>query len=254
MPVVPPVVPSPVRPPPRLALALALLALAGGASAAERCGDPSPALERLGARYAEPGLEPPGDGAIARGTPAARLLETLRDATLVGVDGERVRCRGTDGTARELRWRLGLEQLERVRLLGGDVVLSAFEARRAPASGTPGHAVAGDARLVGGALVAEVIDVPPAAAWRTGADGRSIEANRRVRRRGAASAYCAAPAAPLPRPLDFPPDGGAGGPPRCAPLTEIATTARADGRTIELEQTFYVNGRWSERVIWRLRS
>ena len=83
--------------------------------------------------------------------------------------------------------------------------------------------------------------MPPPDAWRASADGRALRVNRRFRRAGATSAVCALA-------LDLAAPGRNG----CSYITEIDTTARAVGRTIEIEQILYIQGRRSESVRWRL--
>lgn len=269
-----------------LAVALPLLGAASDASATTRCGTPSPTLATLGVedyvRLDDTAREP-GDGRDARARePSARasigrgpldesladrhdprrlrllrlayLRDALRTASLEGLSGERVRCRGSGRGAREVAWRFDLEQLERVELLSGDTLLTAYEARHSVRTGPLGRAV-GDDRLVADTLVAEIVGLPAPDAWRPSEDGGSLRANRRFRRAGAATESCALVSRPS---LSFPelasPALGTLASNRCHHLAEIDTTARAVGGAIELEQVLYVNGRWSERVLWRLGS
>ena len=269
------------RPPPDtrrlscLVVALSLLGAAADASSATRCGAPSPTLATLGAAdyvRLDATVHAPRDATDApfgRVTPRpgtlderladrhapqrarllrlARLRDALRTASLDGLDGERVRCRGDE---REIAWRFDLEQLERVELLSGETVLTAYEARHTVRSDPHGR---GDDRLVADTLVAELVGLPAPETWQPTEDGAALHANRRFRRAGAPTVSCALVSLPS---LSFPerPSPALGTPAaeRCHYLAEIDTTARAVGGAIELEQVFYVNGRWSERVLWRL--
>ena len=245
--------PSDIRPALRRVLAFALLAGSSGAWATTSCATLSPTLERLGADYLLLGEDAPSaigdlesfaaDGQEPfRSRPArlSRLLDALRRAPLDGLDGERVRCRGTGEALREVRWRFDLEQLERVSRLDGQTVLTAFEERHTVVTDARADASSDD-RLVDGTRVAEVVDVPPPDAWRASADGRALRVNRRFRRAGATSAVCALA-------LDVAASGRNG----CSYITEIDTTARVVGRTIEIEQILYIQGRRTESVRWRL--
>ena len=173
-----------------------------------------------------------------------QLQERLHDGVPSSGGGLRTRCVGRDERRREIGWRFELEQLERVATADGRTRLTAFESR---------HTVTGEAneRRTAGTLVAETIDLPARADWKTSADLSSLRAHRRVRRAGAVSESCAL----VRRPASFTAalladaDRLAAS---CSYVTEIDTTARLVDGAVELEQVFYVGGLGSERVVWRI--
>lgn len=245
--------------------ALGLLFGAAGVQASS-CGVPSALFDTLGDDYFT-GLddslrdEPleklsgrqtdltamPGDRSDPRRSRAISLqilLDNLRNKEFHSGEGERTVCRGDDSvdnstdkrrprdsTRHEVTWQFRLEDIERVETLNGEMAITAWEDR---------HTVIAPARsrYAAGSTQAEVMDVPQPNEWVVHEDMNALTVNRRHRRAGSSGSLC--------RNSVFIS--------HCTYLAEIDLTARAVGKSIELQQVFYINGRRSEWVTWRLDS
>lgn len=157
----------------------------------------------------------------------ARLISTLESLDASSGNGERLRCLGTHENERQIEWLFDLEQIERVEALDGEVLLTALESRHTVITS------AVDDRQVDDTLAPVIMELPPRTEWRVGPDRKSIEASSRYRRTGSRSSNCPASTG-------------------CSQRLDVSISARAVGQRIHLEQSHYVNGSLSERVLWQL--
>ena len=214
---------------------------------ASTCGELSPRLEALGDDYFSFDIEPAGantnpanahleqyDANRLRSGTLFALVDNLRSEKFRGGEGERTVCHGSgvddDTDIHEVTWQFHLEDIERVEMLNGEISITAWEDR---------HSVTAPerSRRTTGSVHAEVMDVPHPDEWVVNEDMTALVANRRHRRAGASSSNCSSVFVG-----------------NCTYLTEIDFIARPLGRTIELQQVFYINGQRSEWVTWRLDS
>jgi len=199
---------------------------------ASACGELSPRFEALGDDYYSLDIEPVGAitnpaNAHLEQNNADRLssstmhalLDKLRRAKFRSGEGERTTCRGSGANAHEVTWQFNLEDIERVKTLNGEIRIAAWEDRHTVI--TPERT-----RRTTGSIHSEVMSMPHPDKWIINEDMTALVVNQRQRRAGEFGSF----------------------------ITEIILTARIKGKSIELQQVFYVNGQCSDWVTWQLES
>ncbi|MEE9321908.1 MAG: hypothetical protein V3U76_15795 [Granulosicoccus sp.] len=197
---------------------------------ASTCGELSPRFEALGDDYFNFDIEPVGvktnpanahleqnnENRLSVGAMRS-LLDNLGRAKFRSGEGERTTCRGSGANTHEVTWQFNLEDIQRVKTLNGEIRIAAWEDR---------HTLIAPERTrrTAGSIHSEVMSVPNPEKWVINEDMTALIVNQRQRKAGAIGSY----------------------------ISELKLTARTKGKSIELQQVFYINGQCSDWVTWRL--
>jgi len=159
-----------------------------------------------------------------------KLLNRLLDDEFMQGHGPRVVCARRDGQDVAIEQVFELKNIKRTINGTGDNWLEALE-HREKARHIHTHRSDHDSRNSyasrNSPLAPSTLDLPNAGLWRTAATPNTLSANQRVRRSAPGSVSY---------------------------LVEISTEAQAIGEDIEIRQRFFVNGYYTELLVWRLSS